>query len=95
MEPSTGRQEILGEIARQRGVALVYLFGSQAQAGARYLRGEEAVAESGSGLDVGVVFSQRPSGMVISKLNLEKPLASLPRRPTTSTLWGRHWGRCF
>lgn len=64
MDPSTNRQEILGEIARRPGAALVYLFGSQAQAGARYLRGEEAVAESGSDLDVGVVFFHPPASAV-------------------------------
>jgi predicted nucleotidyltransferase len=64
MDPSTGRQEILGEIAGRRGVALVYVFGSQSQAGARYLQGELAVAESGSDLDVGVVFIDPPASAV-------------------------------
>lgn len=50
------RQEELGCLCRQHGLALVYLFGSQAARGAKLLAGEQsAPTDALADLDVGVV----------------------------------------
>lgn len=50
------RRDKLARICRRHGLALVYLFGSQAQSGARWLAGEDvSVADPLADLDVGVV----------------------------------------
>jgi len=61
------RSSQLANICRRNGVALVYLFGSQARAGARILAGENVVTRDPlADLDVGIVT--------------EKPLLPPPRR---------------
>jgi len=64
MIPARDRQAVLGEIARRHGAGLVYLFGSQAEAGSRHLRGGEAAPEAGSDLDIGIVFVSPPPSAV-------------------------------
>lgn len=52
---------VLKHICQQNGVALVYLFGSQAQTGARLLSGEQvAPPDPLTDIDVGVVFTDEP-----------------------------------
>ncbi len=58
------RMAILEQICRHYGLGLVYLFGSQAEAGKRYIEGESIVPEQGSDLDVGVVFLDPPASAV-------------------------------
>ena len=49
-------------IAKRYGIALVYLFGSQAENGARYLAGDKIIrVEDLSDLDVAVAFENIPS----------------------------------
>ncbi len=77
MVSAKDRQETLSGIARRYGVALVYLFGSQAEAGSRHLRGGEAVAAPGSDLDIGVVFISPPASAVPIYGELYAELAGL------------------
>ncbi len=52
------RFKILKEICEEHGVSLVYLFGSQAEAGLRLLQGEGLPsAEPMTDMDVGLVFA--------------------------------------
>lgn len=62
--PSMQRPELLEACCRRHGLLAVYLFGSRADDGLRVLRGEEA-ERSGSDLDVGVVFREEPSDLLI------------------------------
>ena len=48
-------------IAKKYGIALIYLFGSQAENGARYLAGDNISAEDLSDLDLAVAFENIPS----------------------------------
>ncbi|HUU52177.1 MAG TPA: nucleotidyltransferase domain-containing protein [Candidatus Heimdallarchaeota archaeon] len=48
-------------IAKKYGIALIYLFGSQAENGARYLAGDNISVEDLSDLDVAVAFENIPS----------------------------------
>ena len=48
MIPARDRQAVLGEIARRHGAGLVYLFGSQGEAGSRDLRGGGGAPPTGS-----------------------------------------------
>jgi predicted nucleotidyltransferase len=50
--------------AKEYGIALVYLFGSQAESGARYLKGDHIRVEDLSDLDVAVAFENIPSQAV-------------------------------
>lgn len=50
--------------AKKYGIALVYLFGSQAENGARYLKGDHIRVEDLSDLDVAVAFENIPSQAV-------------------------------
>lgn len=47
--------------AEKYGIALIYLFGSQAENGARYLKGDNINAEDLSDLDLAVSFKNIPS----------------------------------
>jgi len=49
------------KIAEKYGIALIYIFGSQAEKGARYFRGEEIRTDEFSDLDVAVAFEILPS----------------------------------
>ena len=49
------------KIAKKYGIALVYLFGSQAENGARYLAGDNIDVDGLSDLDVAVAFENIPS----------------------------------
>ena len=71
------RQGALESICRRYGVGLVYLFGSQAEAGKRYLDGEAVKPEAGSDLDVGVVFLEPPATAVPVYGDLYAELAGL------------------
>jgi len=48
-------------IAKKYGIAIIYLFGSQAENGARYLAGDNIGVEDLSDLDVAVSFVNIPS----------------------------------
>lgn len=48
-------------IAKKYGIALIYLFGSQAENGARYLAGDHKGVEDLSDLDVAVAFENIPA----------------------------------
>jgi predicted nucleotidyltransferase len=49
------------KIAKKYGIALIYLFGSQAENGARYLAGDHKGVEDLSDLDVAVAFENIPA----------------------------------
>ena len=49
----------LGAVCQNYGIALVYLYGSKAEEGLRYLRGEEVrIDDKLADIDVGVVFKE-------------------------------------
>lgn len=73
----TNRTEALGEICRRYGLGLVYLFGSQAEVGERYLEGDAFLPVRGSDLDVGVVFINPPDSAVPIYGELYAELSSL------------------
>lgn len=50
----------LKEIAERHGISVVYLFGSQAEKGKRYLEGEGVMPDVSSDLDVAVAFERLP-----------------------------------
>lgn len=54
------RLEKLQIIAKRYGVALIYLFGSQAKKGLDYLYGKFCKIKKGSDLDIGIVFKKFP-----------------------------------
>ena len=54
------RKETLKSIAERSGISLVYLFGSRADEGKRYLEGEEIATNSYSDLDIAVAFERFP-----------------------------------
>lgn len=54
------RKETLKNIAEKFGISLVYLFGSKADEGRRYLEGEEIAPDSYSDLDIAVAFERLP-----------------------------------
>jgi len=49
------------EIAKKYHLTLVYLFGSQAEKGRRYLQGEGSVFDPSSDLDIAIAFEDPPS----------------------------------
>ncbi|MFN3396400.1 MAG: nucleotidyltransferase domain-containing protein, partial [Thermodesulfovibrionales bacterium] len=50
----------LKEIAERYRISVVYLFGSQAEKGKRYLEGERVTPDASSDLDVAVAFERSP-----------------------------------
>lgn len=50
----------ISNIAEQFGCVLIYLFGSQADKGMRYLEGEDVIPDAFSDLDIAVAFSNPP-----------------------------------
>ncbi len=52
--------EKIKNIFQDQGVGLAYFFGSQQEAGVRWLRGESVTPKAGSDLDLGVVFLDTP-----------------------------------
>ncbi|MFN3480484.1 MAG: nucleotidyltransferase domain-containing protein [Thermodesulfovibrionales bacterium] len=54
------RKKQLKEIAERHGISVVYLFGSQAEIGKRYLEGERVMPDASSDLDVAVAFERPP-----------------------------------
>jgi len=55
------KAEEIKNIAKKYGITLIYLFGSQAENGARYLKGDNINAEDLSDLDLAVSFKNIPS----------------------------------
>ena len=49
------------KIAKKYGISLIYLFGSQAEQGAKYLKGDNVNADDLSDLDLAVSFKNIPS----------------------------------
>jgi len=54
------RVEFLKKLFRSYQVRIAYLFGSQREAGAAFIAGEEKEIEKGADLDIGVVFERLP-----------------------------------
>jgi len=52
------------EIAQKFGINLIYLFGSQAEIGERYLKGDSITPETFSDLDVAVSFKNPPQNSI-------------------------------
>ncbi len=53
--------EKIASVAERNNLTLIYLFGSQAEKGLRYMEGEEARPEPPSDLDIAIAFTDPPS----------------------------------
>lgn len=49
------------DFAQRHNILIIYLFGSQAEKGGRYLKGETALPDDFSDLDVGIFFETPPA----------------------------------
>jgi len=56
----------LSEIAEKYKISMIYLFGSQAEAGKRYIDGEEVSVEPYSDLDIAVYFEEIPPATILT-----------------------------
>ncbi|MGB7297088.1 MAG: nucleotidyltransferase domain-containing protein [Candidatus Aminicenantales bacterium] len=65
------------KLAEEYGIILVYLFGSQAEKGAKYLQGAKIRPEEFSDLDVAVAFENPPSNAVKIYGRLYKDLSEV------------------
>ena len=65
------------KIAKKYGIALIYLFGSQAEQGAKYLKGDNVNADDLSDLDLSVSFKNIPSDPMKTYGALYKELSEL------------------
>lgn len=54
------------EIAEKYKISMIYLFGSQAEAGKRYIDGYEVSSEPYSDLDVAVYFEELPDNPILT-----------------------------
>ena len=71
------REENIRTIAEKFGIILIYLFGSQADKGKRYLEGREVSSDLFSDLDVAVAFKKPPIGAMKVYGSLYKEIAEL------------------
>jgi len=58
------KSRAIRELAEEYGIILVYLFGSQAEKGAKYLNGAKVRPDEFSDLDVAVAFKNPPSNAI-------------------------------
>ena len=56
--------KLINEIAEKYKISLIYLFGSQAELGERYLHGEDIKPEPYSDLDIAVLFEEIPENII-------------------------------
>lgn len=64
----------LNEIAEKHKISIIYLFGSQAETGKKYLEGEKLTPERYSDLDVAVLFEKIPENPIKTYGELYKDL---------------------
>jgi len=67
----------LSEIAEKYKISMIYLFGSQAEAGKRYIDGEEVSVEPYSDLDIAVYFEEIPPATILTYGELYRDFAIL------------------
>lgn len=67
----------LKELAKRFGVNLIYLFGSQAEKGLKYLEGEMIILDSYSDLDIGVSLKNPPKNIIGIYGKLYKELSEI------------------
>lgn len=58
------RKELLEAIAKNYNIGIVYLFGSQAENGKRYIEGYDIMPDASSDLDIAMVFRERPENEI-------------------------------
>ena len=65
------------EIAGRYGISVIYLFGSQAKEGKRYLDGEDVTPDAFSDLDVSVAFITPPDAIIKTYGELYKEVSDI------------------
>lgn len=65
------------DIAKKHGCSLIYLFGSQADKGKRYLDGEDIGHETSSDLDIAIAFEIPPGEPLKSYVDLYKSFSEI------------------
>ncbi len=65
------------EIAGRYGILAIYLFGSQAEVGKRYLDGEDVIPDAFSDLDVSVAFKALPDAIIKTYGELYKEISDI------------------
>lgn len=58
------KKELLQAITEKYNIGIVYLFGSQAEIGKRYIEGYDIMPDASSDLDIAVVFRERPENEI-------------------------------
>ena len=71
------KEETIKIIVEEFGIILIYLFGSQAENGKRYLDGKEVSSDPFSDLDVAIVFEQPPAETIKIYGRLYKEISEL------------------
>lgn len=71
------KEETIKTIAEKFGIIFIYLFGSQADQGKRYLEGKEFSVDPFSDLDVAIFFEKLPAETVKVYGNLYKEISEL------------------
>ena len=71
------REDKIKTIADKFGIVLIYLFGSQAEEGRRYLDGREISSDLFSDLDVAILFEKNPTQTMEVYDSLYRELAEL------------------
>ena len=73
----TDRRKTLNTFCKKYRIILVYLFGTQQDAGLNYLQGYEVVTEKTSDLDIGILVKSLPDNMYEFYGNLYLDLSKL------------------
>ncbi len=71
------REDKIKAIAEKFGITLIYLFGSQAEEGRKYIEGREISSDLFSDLDVATVFKETPAQTMEVYGGLYRELAEL------------------
>jgi len=71
------KDEVIRALAERYHIALIYLFGSQADKGIKYLKGKDIMPDAFSDLDVAIVFKDFPSEVIMTYGILYKEISEL------------------
>ena len=71
------KHELLKKVFTRHNISIAYLFGSQKEAGFKYLNGEQFQVEKDSDLDIGVDFTEKPVDVYNCYGNIYKDLSEV------------------
>src|SRR3989304_6930982 len=71
------RYKGMEEIAGRYGIIMVYLFGSQADKGKKYLSGEDVKPDTFSDLDIAITFEKPPEEVIRTYGELYKEISGI------------------